>query len=151
MRPTLAITRTLRTTTRQLVGLAGALAVSAASAHALARPLPMKTATRAAVGAAASTSAPRGVFRLALDGGTAGRAPATIIIERVGDQVEATLLMDERITTLDHVRVDGDRVTADVQTSSGRARVSLVVDGDAVTGTLTVGKQTYTVTGTRSA
>ena len=122
---------------------------SAATASAL-QAVPASHETQS-LGTVVALGTPSGVFRLALQGQGTSAAPATMILEHVGDRVEATLLMDERVTSMTRVRTDGDRFSADVDTSLGRGTLAFRVDGDTLSGTLTVGKRVWTLAGKRSA
>jgi hypothetical protein len=93
----------------------------------------------------------RGVFRVQLQHGTTVAVPATIIVERLGGQLSATMLVDERVSPLQSPRFTGDVLEAVVSTESGPAKLSLRVSGDTMDGTLTAKKRAWTVRGERSA
>ena len=137
MRPSSLARRTLA------AAFALATTLGAAPAHAR-QAMPVSRETQ-------SLGTPSGVFRLAVQGQGTSAAPATIILEHFGDRVEATLLMDERVTSMSHVRADGDRMSADVDTSLGRGTLAFRIEGDTFSGTLTVGKRVWTLAGKRSA
>jgi hypothetical protein len=133
--------------------LARALAAASLAATLVpAGPAPAQDAAlRAAPAANPEASPVRGVFRVELRRGDRLAVPATIIVERVGGVVTATMLVDQRVTPLQSARVDGDVLEGVVSTEAGPAKLSLRVAGDAADGTLTARRLAWKVRGERSA
>jgi hypothetical protein len=109
---------------------------------------------RPAAAASASTtptSSMRGVYRVVME--SEGRAPiaATIVVEQPFDQLEVSLLVDDHVSLLNSVRVEGDTLSAKFSTSHGAATISLRMSGNSANGTITIKGRTWKVAGERSA
>ena len=146
--------------TLRLASLVGALVVAAAPAPAVALQA-VTTVSPVALADSARTVdethlAPRtawsGVFRVQLSlGRREVGAPAAIVVERVLAGPSGFMVVDSRTVSLSDIRVDGDMLRARVTTGDGVGTLMLRVSGDAVSGTLKVGRQTWDVVGERSA
>jgi hypothetical protein len=101
-------------------------------------------------GAAAASAAPRGVFDVVIEAEGAAPVPGKLLVEQRGQRVEATLIVDQRVSAMRVVRSDARSLQASLPTTHGVGVMSLRLDGDAIGGTLTAKKQTWKVSGTRS-
>jgi hypothetical protein len=148
--------------TLRLASLVGALVVAVAPAPAVALQAVTTVSPVALVDSARTATvdethlAPRtawsGVFRVQLSlGSREAGAPAAIVIERVLAGPSGFMVVDSRTVSLSEIRVEGDLLRARVTTGDGVGTLMLRVSGDAVSGTLKVGKQTWDVIGQRSA
>jgi hypothetical protein len=146
--------------TLRLASLVGALVVAATPAPAVALQAVATVSPIALVDSARAVDetrlAPRtawsGVFRVQLLlGSQQAGAPAAIVVERVLAAPSGFMMVDTRSVPLGDIRVDGDLLRARVTTGQGEGVLQLRVTGDAVSGTLKVGKQTWDVVGQRSA
>jgi hypothetical protein len=146
--------------TLRLASLIGALVVAVAPAPADALQAVATTSPVALVDSARTTDAPRtaaprsawnGVFRVQLSLGTKDAAPAALVVERVMDELSGFMLVDTRSASLTGIRIEGDVFRARVTTAQGNGELTLRIVGDAVSGTLKVGKQIWDVVGQRSA
>ena len=125
-----------------------ALSMIAAAAPALAAPsddrlTPSPTAS-------VEVSAPRGVFDVVIERDGQAPMPAKILVEQRANRVEATLIVDERVSSMRVVRSDAQSINASVPTSFGNGELSLRVDGDAIGGTLKAKKRAWKVSGVRT-
>ena len=147
--------------TLRLASLIGALVVAVAPAPAAALQA-VTTVSPVALADSVRTAddntthlAPRtawsGVFRVQLSLGTKDAAPAALVVERVLEGLSGFMLVDTRSASLSGIRVEGDMLRARVSTAQGNGELTLRIVGDAVSGTLKVGKQTWEVVGQRSA
>jgi hypothetical protein len=138
----------LRTRAHTLALTLGALCAAPAAAQpALATATPPRTP--AAIAAAAAVAEWTGVYRV--EARNRGEmVPMRVVVERLGDGMGATLLVDNSATALDKVRNEGGEFRAVITTSAGRGDLVLRATAGGVTGTLTVGKTTWTVTGERT-
>jgi hypothetical protein len=136
---------------RPLVARAALAAALLASSGAALGAMPVTPRGGADSTAAAEPSSMRGVYRVVLE--EAGRAPvaATIVVERQYDQLEVSLLVDDRVSLLHSVKADGDTLQAKFSTAGGPATLSLRIDGNVVKGTMTSKHRAWKVTGERSA
>ena len=145
--------------TLRLASLIGALVVAVAPAPAVALQAVTTVSPVALVDSARTVDdthlAPRtawsGVFRVQLSLGTKDAAPAALVVERVLEGLSGFMLVDTRSASLTAIRVEGDMLRARVATAQGNGELTLRIVGDAVSGTLKVGKQTWEVVGQRSA
>lgn len=123
--------------------------ISAAAATPAAAQAPAAHAERNTVAA----PAPRFqsvVYRLTLTRGSEVM-PMRVVLDRVGTALDAMLLISGSVSALANVEYEGGELRGDVQTSGGAGRLVLRESGDAITGTLTVGRAVWTITGERSA
>lgn len=99
---------------------------------------------------ATGPAAPVGVFRIVLEEDRREAVPARIVVERRNGAVEAMLLIDQRVTPLRLLRADAGSLRAALATEDGAGELSVTVTDAGVTGTLTVKKRVWRVTGERS-
>ena len=107
-----------------------------------------RSATRSATDGA---SALRGVFRVVIEEEGRVPVPATIVLEERAGQLAASLLIDERVSLMRSVEVDGETMRAVVNTSNGLAQLTIRVSGNTVDGTITAKKHAWKLSGERSA
>jgi hypothetical protein len=139
------------TTRARTLSLALALAALAAPAPAaLAQaayaPAPTARAERAEHAAAAAWV---GVYRVDMTKGTE-TIPVRVIMERVGDSLDGTILVGGTASALGSVRAEGTELRAAVTTSAGRGELVLRTTPAGLTGTLTIGRAVWSLTGSRS-
>ncbi len=136
------------------------VALSALAAAAPLAPLAVVGAQAVVVPAAytphgAAIAAPavplRGVFRISMQKQNAAAVPATLIVERRGERLDASLVVDHHVSVLESVRVDGDVLEATVRTEAGPSKLRVRISGDSVDGTLTARRDVWKVLGDRSA
>jgi hypothetical protein len=157
---------TVRTSiTSRLASLAGAIVLAAAPATAVALQIAPAAAaptastvalvdsarTTESAGLVSPSVAWSGVFRVQMALGTKSAAPAALIIERAMEGLSGFMLVDTHSVSLSGVRIEGNVLRARVPTASGDGDLTLRIIGDSVSGTLKVGKQTWEVSGQRSA
>jgi hypothetical protein len=136
--------------------LAFALAVGASTAAAqtsfatASAPAAAPAAGAAPNAAPSSAAAWAGVYRIALTKGDE-TVPARVVMERVGDALDGTVLLGSAATALAKVRSEGEELRAVLTTSAGRGDLVLRATEAGVTGTLTVGGETWVVSGRRSS
>lgn len=136
---------------RPLIARAALSAALFASSGAALGAMPVTPRGTADSAVAAEPTAMRGVYRVVLE--EAGRAPvaATILVERQYDQLEVSLLVDDRVSLLHSVKADGDTLQAKFSTAGGPATLSIKIDGNSVKGTMTAKHRAWKVSGERSA
>jgi len=91
-----------------------------------------------------------GVYRLTLVGADNTPTAMRLLVEREGDGVSGTLITVAQGPAHADLRVDGDALWASAETSEGNGALVLRLTGDGVTGTFTVGRKVWTVTGART-
>ena len=117
------------------------------------RPASAQPALAAASVSAAVAPAPEiapGVYRIALDNGRE-TVHARVVMERVGDALEGTVLMEATASALIQVRSENGEIRANMLTSDGRGELVLRPTESGVSGSLKVGKITWSISGQRSA
>ena len=77
--------------------------------------------------------------------------PMRVVVERVGSSLDGTVLLGGTASALANVRFDNGELRATMVTSTGKGELVLRQTEAGVTGTLKVGKTTWSVTGERSA
>jgi hypothetical protein len=140
----------MRPTARALalsLALASLAAPAAAQTSFAPAPAPGAAATQ---GAAASAAAWSGVYRIDVSKGDEV-LPMRVVVERVGNTLEGTVLLGGTASALANVRFEGGELRATMVTSTGKGELVLRQTEAGITGTLKVGKTTWTVTGGRSA
>jgi hypothetical protein len=133
--------------------LALSLALAAAAAPAAAQSSFTPTPAPSAAAAAASSAAAMwsGVYRIDVAKGDEV-LPMRVVVERMGPAgVDGTVLLGGTASALANVRLEGGELRATMVTSSGKGELVLRQTDAGVTGTLKVGKATWSVTGERSA
>ena len=133
--------------------LALSLALAAAAAPIAAQssftPAPASCAAAApALSAAAAVWS--GVYRIDVAKGDEV-LPMRVVVERVGSSLDGTVLLGGTASALANVRFDNGELRATMVTSSGKGELVLRLTEAGVTGSLKVGKTTWSVTGERSA
>jgi hypothetical protein len=76
--------------------------------------------------------------------------PMVVLVERAGERLQVTMIVDNAATALELVRHEGGELRGVLQTSRGRGDLVLRATSEGVAGTLAVGKRRWTVTGVRS-
>ena len=76
--------------------------------------------------------------------------PMVVLVERSGERLHATVIVDNAAAALERVRHDGGELRGVLHTSRGRGDLVLRATPDGVEGTLTVGKRQWSMTGVRS-
>ena len=123
------------------------------SLAAVARPASAQPALASApvsVVVAAEPSIAPGVYRIALDNGRE-TVHARVVMERVGDALEGTVLMEATASALIQLRSENGEIRANMLTSNGRGELVLRPTESGVAGSLKVGKTTWSISGRRSA
>jgi hypothetical protein len=127
--------------------------VSAAAATSAAAQAPATQAPAAHAARTVTAPAPRWqsvVYRLTLSRGSEVM-PMRVVLDRVGATFDAVLLVSGSVSALASVEYDGAELRGEIQTSNGPGRLVLRESGETVTGTITVGRTVWTITGERSA
>lgn len=91
-----------------------------------------------------------GVYRLTLVGTDNTPTAMRLLVEREGDGVSGTLITVAQGPAHADLRVHGDALWASAETSQGSGALVLRLTADGVTGTFTVGRKVWTVTGART-
>jgi hypothetical protein len=125
-----------------------ALAAAAAPAAAQTSFTPAPTASVATTPAAAAAWA--GVFRIDVAKGDEV-LPMRVVVERAGAGLDGTVLLGGTASALANVRFEAGELRATMVTSSGKGELVLRQTETGVTGTLKIGKTTWSVSGERSA
>jgi hypothetical protein len=120
-----------------------ALLAAAAPAHAVTTDDGRLTPT-------ATAAAPRGVFEVVLQADGAAPVPAKILVEERAGRVEATLILDQRVSAMRVMKSDAQSLQASISTTDGAGQLTLRLDGDAIDGTLKAKKREWKVSGVRS-
>ena len=110
-------------------------------------------ATPAAAVAPVATSAPSrwvGAYRLTFADNTGSRLDVRVLVEPAGERVVGLLIVDQQASGITGIRTDGDTLRAQVLADNSKGELLLRNTADGVTGTLTVGKRVWQVTGARS-
>jgi hypothetical protein len=128
------------------LGLATLVAAPAPAALAQASFAPAPAAASAEHAAAAAWV---GVYRVDMTKGTE-TIPVRVIMERVGESLDGTILVGGTASALGSVQADGMELRAAVTTSAGRGELVLKATATGITGTLKIGKTVWSLTGSRS-
>ena len=143
------LTTRARTLTLAL-GLATLVTAPATAATAQSSFSPAPAAAAPALGSASGAGAAWvGVYRVDITRGTE-TIPVRVIMERVGNTLDGTILVGGTASALGSVRADGMELRADITTSEGRGELVLKTTTEGISGTLKIGKTTWTVAGARS-
>jgi hypothetical protein len=128
-----------------------AMVVLALGALTAATPRPADARVELPRATASTPEAWAGIYRLTLISKTQAPMPVRLLVERDGETLTGTLLSDIHGAAHAALRLDGDVLRASTQTSRGQGELVLRETSEGITGTFTVGKQVWTVTGTRSS
>jgi hypothetical protein len=91
-----------------------------------------------------------GVYRLMFNEPSGAMLDARVIVEPAGSRITGMLIVDQHASGITAIRADGDALRAQIVAQEGRGELVLRNSGEAITGTLTIGKRVWQVSGQRA-